>query len=118
MTRTKKAVKEKGYRNIGIAAQPPAGRCDDANCPWHSSLPLRGRNFTGTVMTDKAAKTAVVRWEYVRPVTKYQRFERRHGSVIVHNPPCIAAKVGDKVKIAECRPLSKNKSFVIIEKVL
>jgi small subunit ribosomal protein S17 len=32
-----------------------------------------------------------------------------------HNPPCINAKEGDVVKIAECRPLSKTKKFVVIE---
>ena len=31
--------------------------------------------------------------------------------------PCLGLKVGDKVRIAECRPLSKTVSFVVIEKV-
>ena len=30
--------------------------------------------------------------------------------------PCIDAKEGDKVRVAECRPLSKTVAFVIIEK--
>jgi len=36
--------------------------------------------------------------------------------ITAHNPPCIAARRGEKVKIAECRPLSKTKSFVVVEK--
>jgi len=36
--------------------------------------------------------------------------------ITAHNPPCIGAKTGDKVKIAECRPISKTKSFVVVEK--
>ena len=34
-----------------------------------------------------------------------------------HNPSCIDAKEGDTVKIMECRPLSKTKKFVVIEKI-
>ncbi len=34
-----------------------------------------------------------------------------------HNPPCIDAKVGDRVRIGECRPLAKTVSFVVIEKL-
>ena len=33
----------------------------------------------------------------------------------VHNPNCIDADIGEIVVVAETRPLSKTKSFVIIE---
>ena len=46
---------------------------------------------------------------------KYERYERRKSKMIVYNPECIDAKKGDVVKVAECRPLSKTKSFVVIE---
>lgn len=32
-----------------------------------------------------------------------------------HNPPCIAAKVGDIVAIAETRKLSKTKAWTVLE---
>ncbi|MEN6294046.1 MAG: 30S ribosomal protein S17, partial [Methanobacterium sp.] len=32
-----------------------------------------------------------------------------------HLPDCMNVNVGDSVKIAECRPLSKTKNFVVIE---
>ena len=35
--------------------------------------------------------------------------------VVAYNPECIHAREGDIVKIMECRPLSKTKSFVVIE---
>jgi small subunit ribosomal protein S17 len=35
--------------------------------------------------------------------------------VTAHSTPCIPVKVGDTVRIAECRPLSKTKSFVVVE---
>ena len=62
-----------------------------------------------------ADKTAVVRWEHTRYITKYERFERRHTRVSAYNPKCINAKKGDFVKIAETRPLSKTKCFCVIE---
>jgi len=50
-------------------------------------------------------------------VPKYERYEKRTSSYAAHCPPCMEAKVGDKVRIAECRPLSKTISFVTIEKL-
>jgi len=29
--------------------------------------------------------------------------------------PCLNAKIGDEVKIAECRPLNKTTSYVVVE---
>jgi small subunit ribosomal protein S17 len=58
----------------------------------------------------------VVEREYLHYVPKYMRYERRRSRIHAHNPPCINAKVGDRVKIAECRPISKTVSFVVIEK--
>ncbi|MCJ7793949.1 30S ribosomal protein S17, partial [Candidatus Bathyarchaeota archaeon] len=34
-----------------------------------------------------------------------------------HNPPGIDVKEGDRVKIAECRPISKTVSFVVVAKL-
>ncbi|MEE3207661.1 MAG: 30S ribosomal protein S17, partial [Candidatus Thermoplasmatota archaeon] len=33
-----------------------------------------------------------------------------------HSPASVGAREGDSVTIMECRPLSKTKSFVIIER--
>jgi small subunit ribosomal protein S17 len=109
-------VKQK-IRNIGIEAKPPEKKCQDIKCPWHGSLSLRGRIFTGEVVSDKAEKTVVVRWDYTHFIPKYDRYERRNTKVAAYNPECINAKKGDIVKIVECRPLSKTKTFVVIERV-
>lgn len=101
MKRSKMAEKEK--------------TCNDKNCPNHGTLSLRGRIFTGTVVSDRMSKTAVVEWPRTHYLTKYERYEKRRTKLKVHNPECINAKEGHKVKIAECRPLSKTKNFVIIE---
>ena len=89
--------------------------CDDKHCPIHNNLKLRGRSFQGVILSKDTHKTAVVGWERSSLIRKYERYELKKSKVKVHNPLCITAKVGDKVKIVECRPLSKTKSFVIVE---
>ena len=95
----------------------PSRTCDDPNCPFHGKLSVRGRMLEGVVVSDKMEKSTSIRIDYLRYIPKFERYERRNSKIIAHNPPCIGAKVGDKVKIAECRPLSKTKAFVIIEKL-
>jgi small subunit ribosomal protein S17 len=94
----------------------PNERCDDKNCPFHGSLKVRGRTLDGVVVSDKMSNTVVVRRGYIRKIPKYERFERRASKLHAHNPPCIAARVGDRVRIMECRRLSKTKSFVVVQK--
>lgn len=89
--------------------------CKDKNCPFHGSLSIRGRSFVGTVISTKMQKTAIVEWGRIHQLRKYERYEKRRSKVKVHNPDCIKAKEGDLVKIAECRPLSKTKNFVIVK---
>jgi len=105
---------EKKGRDIGIGVSPPEETCSSANCPWHGRLPVRGRVFRGFVRSTKASRTAVVEWDYHKYIKKYERYERRKSRVAAHNPECIHARVGDRVVIAECRPVSKTKSFVVV----
>ncbi len=93
----------------------PKKSCDDRNCPFHGRLSIRGRVLDGVVISTKMDKTAVVRRDYLHYVPKLRRYERRRSHIPAHNPPCINVKEGDPVKIAECRPISKTVSFVVIE---
>jgi len=102
---------------IGLDAKKPKSVCTNERCPWHGHLRVRGRVFEGRVVSDKALDTVVVRWDHIHYVPKYERYSRRHTRIAAHNPSCIGAREGDMVRIAECRPLSKMKSFVVIEKV-
>ena len=102
-------------RNIGIDVKSPENVCNDKDCPFHGNLSVRGQIFEGIVVSDKGHNTVVIKREIVRYIPKYERYEKRT-TMAAHNPSCIDAKVGDKVKIAECRPISKTKSFVVIEK--
>ncbi|MHC1611090.1 MAG: 30S ribosomal protein S17 [Candidatus Methanospirareceae archaeon] len=103
-------------REIGIDVRRPEKECDDPDCPFHGTLPVRGQILEGEVVSDKAPKTVVVQRIYLKKIQKYERYEKRRSKIHAHNPPCINARVGDVVKIAECRPLSKTKSFVVVEK--
>ena len=105
-------------RDIGIDVKnPPSRVCSDEKCPYHGHLKIRGKIFQGVVLSAKMDKTVVVGWEYLRKIKKLKRYMRCRTKVAAHNPPCINAKEGDVVRIAECRPLSKTKSFVVIEVV-
>lgn len=102
-------------RNIGLDVSAPKQECSDLNCPFHGILPVRGQVITGKVVSDQMKGTVVVTRDYLHYVRKYKRYEKRHSKFHAHNPPCIGAKEGDTVVIAECRPLSKTKSFVVVE---
>jgi len=69
----------------------------------------------GTVVSNKMDNTVVIERQYMEMVPKYQRYEKRRSKVHAHNPPCISAKVGDIVTIAECRRISKTKSYVVVK---
>jgi len=104
-------------KDIGLDAKTPKGVCSSDKCPWHGSLKIRGRIFKGNVVSSKSLNTSIVQWNYYQYVPKYERYERRKTRIAAHNPSCISANSGDTVKIGECRPLSKSKSFVIFEKI-
>lgn len=102
---------------MSLIFKKPKKTCADSNCPFHGELPVRGRIFEGIVVSAKMEKTVVVKHDYLHYVPKYLKYERRYSRISSHNPPCIDAEEGDKVKIAECRPLSKTVSFVVVEKL-
>jgi len=102
-------------RNIGIVISAPKKECVDKRCPFHGTLGVRGRLFSGRIVSSKAKNMIVVEREYTHLIKKYKRHERRKSKMHAYLPPCIDAKEGDEVRIAECRPLSKTVSFVVIE---
>ena len=91
--------------------------CNDKKCPFHGSTRLRGLTLEGTIIKIDTHRTATFEKSRRFYVKKYERFERRRTRLHVHNPSCINAKKGDRVKIMECKPLSKTKKFVIIKKL-
>ncbi|HOT07481.1 MAG: 30S ribosomal protein S17P [Methanosaeta sp. PtaB.Bin039] len=102
-------------RDIGLDVGAPSEACSDPKCPFHGSLSVRGQVLDGIVVSDKMSGTVVVMREFEKKNQKYERSEKRRSKIHAHNPPCLAAKAGEHVKIAECRPLSKTKTFVVVE---
>ena len=70
------------------------------------------RMLQGTVVSDKQDKTVVVRVErrFTHPVMK--KTVRRSNKFHAHDEKN-EAKIGDKVSIAETRPLSARKRWVV-----
>ena len=102
---------------VTASFERPEKTCDDPDCPFHGSLSVRGRVLEGTVAGAEMNKTVIVRRDFLKYMPKYKRYERRHSHIPAHNPPCVNASENDWVKIAECRPISKTVSFVVVEKM-
>lgn len=109
-------MSSKEVRDIGVEVVPPGRKCSDPNCPFHGSLPVRGQILSGVIESTKMGSSAVVKRDYLHHVKKYERYEKRRNHYSAHLPPCMDVKVGDKVRIMECRPISKSISFVVIDR--
>lgn len=72
------------------------------------------KRFNGVVVSTKGDKTAVVKVDSVRMNQKYQKRYTVSRQYQVHDEDN-KCKEGDKVTFIECRPLSKNKRWRIIE---
>jgi small subunit ribosomal protein S17 len=73
------------------------------------------RILQGTVVSDKNAKTIVVEVErrYTHPLLK--KTVRRSKKYHAHDETNVF-KIGDKVQIEECAPISRNKRWVALPK--
>lgn len=69
--------------------------------------------FIGKVVGLKQAKTATVSVERVKVHPMYKKRFTRSTKYQVHDE--IGVKIGDKVKFADCRPVSKLKKWKILE---
>lgn len=100
---------------LGLNVPEPEATCVDENCPFHGSLAVRGQLLEGTVASTDMEKTVIVEREYDVKVPKYDRYMKRRSRVPAHAPECLGLEVGDTVRIAETRPLSKTKAHVVVE---
>ncbi len=102
-------------RSIGINVNQPSKVCNDIKCPYHGRLSIRGKLFTGTVISKKAKRMVVIERQYQHHISKYKRYERRRSKLHAYLPECIDVNEGDEVTIGECRPLSKTVAFCVLE---
>ncbi|MEK7538611.1 MAG: 30S ribosomal protein S17 [Patescibacteria group bacterium] len=73
------------------------------------------KTLSGTVVSDKMMKTVTVSVERFTKHPKYGKYLKTNKKYKAHDEAGIY-KMGDKVIIEECRPLSKDKSFIVIGK--
>ncbi len=72
------------------------------------------RTRIGVVTKDSREKTRTVAVSYQVRHPKYGKFLRRQSRFHVHDPQNVS-KVGDRVEIANCRPVSKTKSWRLVK---
>ena len=65
---------------------------------------------TGTVVSDRMEKTIVVSLERTVMHPKYRKYLKRRSRVKAHDETN-QCQVGDRVRIVECRPLSRDKRW-------
>ena len=104
-------------RNIGLPVPEPKKEADpnDKNNPFNGTLAIRGKLFEGIVVSAKAKNTVVIEKESPVYFTKFKRYARGKSTIHAHVPGCIDVEAGNHVLTAECRPISKSVSYVVVE---
>jgi small subunit ribosomal protein S17 len=72
------------------------------------------KEFVGVVKSDKMAKTIVVAVETTTLHSLYKKYVRRIKKLKAHDETN-DAKIGDRVRVVECRPISKEKCWKLAE---
>ncbi|MDR0453114.1 MAG: 30S ribosomal protein S17 [Treponema sp.] len=81
-----------------------------------TAKPARGgkKEFVGIVKSDKMNKTIVVAVETTTLHPLYKKYVKRVKKLKAHDE-ANDAKTGDRVRVVECRPLSKEKCWKLTE---
>jgi len=72
------------------------------------------KEFVGTVKSDKMMKTIVVAIGAMKLHPLYKKYVKRLKKIKAHDENN-DAKIGDRVRVIECRPLSREKRWRLIE---
>lgn len=78
-------------------------------------LSVRGKLFEGKVVSAKNKNTVVIRRENPLYITKTKRYARSTSTIHAYKPAKLELKEGQTVIAAECRPVAKSVSFVVVE---
>ena len=101
-------------KNIGLDVKAPKKECNDSlSISW--KLSIRGKLFDGKVTGDKAKQTITLQKEAPVYFSKFKRYARSTNTIHAHVPECISVSIGDHVLTAECRPIAKSVSYVVVE---
>ena len=72
------------------------------------------RTITGKVVSNKMDKTVTVLVERVVKHPVYGKYIKRSTKMMAHDEQNVCHE-GDTVSITSCRPISKNKTFKLVE---
>lgn len=75
---------------------------------------IRRQTFSGVVTSDKMKDTVVVMIPRYVKHPKYHKYMTKKTKIMAHDPGN-TKKIGDKITIEACRPISKNKAFKVIK---
>jgi small subunit ribosomal protein S17 len=72
------------------------------------------KELVGKVVSNKMEKTVVVAVENYAPHPKYEKQIARTAKFKAHDEKN-SCKIGDRVRIRECRPLSREKRWLVVD---
>jgi small subunit ribosomal protein S17 len=116
-TEAKAKPTEAKARNIGLPVKNPKMKPEDNDKknPFNGSLSIRGKIFEGKVIKSMAKNTVILEKEFPIYFEKFKRYGRSKNRIHAHVPSNLDVNDGDLVVAAECRPLAKSVSFVVVE---
>lgn len=74
------------------------------------------KKLKGTIVSDATQKTVVVLVNRFVKHPRYGKYIKKSKKYKAHNEKG-QHKTGDKVVIQECRPISKDKKFIVLSKI-
>ena len=95
------------------AAAPKAEKKTDAAGAGEKHKTSKRAEKIGIVASDKMMKTVTVRVDRLVKHPVYRKYVKKRKKFMAHDD--LGAKIGDKVKIVETRPLSARKRWRVVE---
>lgn len=109
-------AKKSDTKEIEVEAATPTDAATEQTSTGGGVLPehlQRRRAEIGRVVSDKMTNTVVVMVDRAKPHPLYKKIMRRSAKFMAHDE--MGAGIGDRVKIIESRPMSKNKRWRVVE---
>jgi small subunit ribosomal protein S17 len=80
------------------------------------TVPLKSPRRVGVVESDKRLKTRTVVVNFVTKHPKYGKYVKKRTVLHVHDEKNESG-LGDRVEVAECRPISRTKNWILVRVV-
>ncbi len=111
---TAEATAEQAAEPVAEATAEETAEETAVQAPEPTAVQKTERRVFGRVVSNGANKTVSVSVERVVKHPVYGKYIRRTTRVMAHDEDN-ACRIGDRVAIAECRPVSKRKSWRVVE---